>query len=82
MPEPDPDRGHVNGPAPDEVALVIPGGHGAVLAELAERPLDHVALPVGDRVEGGRAAAFAAAPEPVAGLVGGLGDGRRDPAPA
>jgi hypothetical protein len=52
MPEPDPDRGHVDGSAPDEVALVITGGHGAMLAELAERPLDDVALIIGGGVEG------------------------------
>ena len=47
MTEPDPDRGHVDGPAPDEVAFVVPGRHGAMLAELAERPLDDVALLIG-----------------------------------
>jgi len=68
MAEPDPDRGHIDGSAPDEVALVIPGRDGALLAELAERALDGVALLVGGGVEGGRAAAFAAAPEAVAGF--------------
>ena len=62
MTEPDPDRGHIDGPAPYEVAFVISGRYGAVLAELAERPLDHVALLVGGGVEGGRPAALAAAP--------------------
>jgi hypothetical protein len=57
MAEPDPDRGHVDSPAPDEIALVVLGRHGAVLAELAERPLDHVALLISNAVEGGRAAA-------------------------
>ena len=55
--EPDPDRGDVDGSAPDEVAFVVPGGHGTVLAELAEGPLDDVALLVGGGVEGGRPAA-------------------------
>src|SRR5712691_9760067 len=80
MAEPDPDRGHVDGSPPDEVALVVPGGDGAVLAELAEGALDGVALLIGSGVEGGRAAAPAAAPEPVLHLVRGLGDGRPDPA--
>src|SRR6266567_4511601 len=82
MAEPDPDRGHVDGPAPDVVAFVVPGGDGAVLAELAERPLDGVALLIGRGVEGGRAAAPAAALEPVLDLVRGFGDGRLDPAAA
>src|SRR5436190_9615583 len=82
MTEPDPDRGHVDGSAPDEVALVVPGGDGAVLAEMAEGPLDDVALLIGRSVEGGRAPAPAAAPQPVPHLVRGLGDGRLDPAPA
>lgn len=34
--EPDPDRGGVNGPAPDEIALVEPGGNRAVLRSLAK----------------------------------------------
>jgi hypothetical protein len=54
--EPDPDRGHIDGAAPDEIAFVIPGGDGAVLAELAEGPLDRVALLIGSGVEGRRAA--------------------------
>jgi hypothetical protein len=82
MTEPDPDRGDVDGAAPDEVALVIPGRHGAVLAELAERPLDHVALLIGGGVEGGRPAAFAAAPQPVLHLIRGLGNRRLDRAAA
>src|SRR5436305_11780219 len=82
MAEPDPDRGHVDSPAPDEIALVVPGRHGAVLAELAERPLDHVALLISSAVEGGRAAAPAAAPQPVLDLVRGLGNGGPDPPPA
>jgi hypothetical protein len=69
--EPDPDRGDVDGPAPDEVVFVVPGGDGAVLAELAEGPLDGVALLAGGGVEAGRAAAGAAAAQPVADLVGG-----------
>src|SRR5215467_9945100 len=51
-----------------------------VLAKLAECPLDHVALLIGGSVEGGRPSAFPAAPQPVAGLIGGLGNGRPDPA--
>src|SRR6266700_1546780 len=77
--EPDPDRSGVDGAAIDEVALVVPGGDGAVLAEPAEGALDGVALLVCPGVEGGRAAAPPAAPEPVADLVGGLGDGGPDP---
>ena len=61
MAEPDPDRGHVDGSPPDVVALVVPGRDGAVLAEMAEGPLDDVALLIGRGVEGGRAAAPAAA---------------------
>jgi hypothetical protein len=57
--EPDPDQGHVDGPAPDEVALVVPGRHGAVLAELAERALDGVAVLIGGRVGDLRADDFA-----------------------
>ena len=64
MTEPDPDRGHVDGPAPNEVAFVVPGRHSPVLSELAERPLDDVALLIGGGVEGGRAAASAAPLEP------------------
>ena len=78
--EPDPDRGDVDGSAVDEVALVVAGGDGPVLAEPVEGPLDGVALLVGHGVEGGRAAAPAAAPEAVADLVGGLGDGGLDAA--
>src|SRR5690349_19089354 len=78
MAEPDSDRGHIDGSAPDEVAFVVPGSDGAVLAEVAEGALDGVALPVGGGVEGGRAAAFAAAPQPVADLICGLGDGGLD----
>ena len=73
MAEPDSDRGHVDGSAPDEVAFVVPGSDGAVLAEVAEGALDGVALPVGGGVGGGRAAAFAAAPQPVADLICGSG---------
>jgi hypothetical protein len=51
--EPDPDRGDIDGPAPDEVTFAGPGGDGAVLAELAEGPLDGVALLVSDGVEAG-----------------------------
>jgi len=79
--EPDPDRGHVDGSAPDEVAFVVPGRDGAVLAELAEGPLDDVALLVRGSVEGGRPSTFAAAPDLVAGLVRGLGNRDLDPAP-
>ena len=79
--EPDPDRGHVDGSASDEVAFVVPGRDGAVLAELAEGPLDDVALLVRGSVEGGRPSTFAAAPDPVAGLVRGLGNRGLDPAP-
>ena len=71
--EPDSDRGDVDGSAPNEVAFVVPGHDGAVLAELAEGALDGVAVLAGGGVEGGWAAALAAAPDPVAGLVGGLG---------
>ena len=78
--EPDPDRGDVDGSAPDEVAFAVSGGDGAVLAELAEGTFDGVALLVGDGVEGGWPAARAAAPPPVAGLIGGFGDGGRDAA--
>src|SRR5436853_7154575 len=68
--------------APDVVALVVPGSYGAVLAELAGRALDDVALLAGGGIEGGRAATLAAAPQPVLHLAGGLGDGGPDPAPA
>ncbi len=51
-----------------------------MLAELAEGPLDGVALLVRLGVECGRAPAAAAAPVPVAGLVGRLGDGGLDAA--
>ena len=78
--EPDPDRGDVDGSAPDEVAFVVAGGDGAVLAELAEGTFDGVALLVSGGVEGGWAAARAAAADPVAGLVGGFRDGGLDAA--
>lgn len=64
------------------VALVVPGGHGAVLAELADGPLDDVALRVCGRVEGGWPSALAAAPQPVLHLVCRLGNGGLDPAAA
>jgi len=38
--EPDPDRCHVDGAPVDEVALVVAGGDGAELLELAETALD------------------------------------------
>jgi hypothetical protein len=66
--EPDSDRGHIDGSAPDEVAFVVSGGDGAVLAELAEGTLHNIALPVGRRVEGGREAA--ATPEHAARVRG------------
>jgi len=78
--EPDPDRGDVDGSAPDEVAFVVAGGEGAVLAELAEGTLDGVALLINVGVEGGWAAARAPAAEPVAGLICGFGDGGLDAA--
>jgi hypothetical protein len=53
-----------------------------VLAEPADGPLDGVALLVCRSVEGRRASAVAAALVPVAGLVGGFGDGGLDAAPA
>lgn len=61
--------------------LTGPGGYGPVLAELADGPLDGVALFIGGWVEGGGPAALAAAPAPVGGLVSGLGNGGLD-APA
>src|ERR1700674_2885062 len=79
--EPDPDRGDVDGAAVDEVALVVPGGDRPVLAKPAEGALDGVALLVGDGVARGRPSAPAAAPEAVADLVGGFGDGGLDAAP-
>ena len=51
-----------------------------VLAKPAEGALDGVALLVGDGVERGRPPAPAAAPEAVADLVGGFGDGGLDAA--
>jgi len=71
--KPDPDRGDVDGSTPDEVAFVVSGSNGPVLAELAEGTLNNVALLVGSRVERGWPAARAATPEPVAGLVSRLG---------
>jgi hypothetical protein len=59
------DRGHVDGSALDVVAFAVPGGDGAVLAELAEDALDGVALLMRGGVEGGRPPARAAALEPV-----------------
>jgi hypothetical protein len=53
-----------------------------VPAELAEGPLDDVALLIGGSVEGGWPAAPSATPEPVAGLVRGFGDSGPDPAAA
>ncbi len=80
--KPDPDGGDVDGAAPGEVAFIESGGDGAVLAELAERALDGVAVLVGGGVEGGWAAAAAAAPQPVAYLVRWLGNGGFDAASA
>jgi len=51
-----------------------------VALELVDRPLDHVSLLVLLRVERGWSAAVAATAQPVLPLVGGLGDGRADPA--
>ncbi len=60
--------------------LSEPGGHRPVLAEPSDRALDGVALLIDGRVEGGRAAAFAASPAPVGGLAGGLRNGGFDAA--
>ena len=48
--EADPNRGPIDGAAPDVVAFVVPGRHGAVLAELAEGAFDGVALLVAVQV--------------------------------
>jgi hypothetical protein len=66
--EPDPDRGDVDGSAPDEVALVEPGGDGAVVTESAEGALDGVALLVPAGVDGGRAESVNLGEAPVAGF--------------
>lgn len=79
--EPDADGGHVDGAAVDDVAFVVSGDDGAVLAELVDGPFDRVALLAGLGVERGRAAAFATLAEPGLDLNGGLGDDCLDPAP-
>ena len=61
MTEPDPDRGNVDGALVHELALVIAGGDGPELLELGVAALDGVAFAVAFPVEGGRAAARAAA---------------------
>ena len=61
-------------PRQNEVAFTESGRHGAVLAELVKGPLNGVAVLVGGGAEGGRPAAFAAAPQPVAHLVRWLGE--------
>jgi hypothetical protein len=56
--EPDFDAGDVDGALVDELAFVVAGGHGAVLAQLAEGAFDGVALLVRDRIGRGRAPAL------------------------
>jgi len=72
--EPDADGGDVHAAAVDEVALVVAGCHGPVLAQLVDGPLDGVALFVQFRVEGWWPPAALATAPPVGGLVGWLGD--------
>ena len=62
--------------------LVVPGGDGAVLFEPGDRPLDDVALPVAHEIHPGRPAAPRSAAGSSLLLVGPLGDGVGDPAPA
>lgn len=68
------------GGAVDDGEFVEAGGDAAPLFELVEAAFDHVAAFVVAGVEGGWSAAAWSSPEPVAGLVGGFGDDRDDPA--
>src|ERR1039458_165076 len=61
MAQPDADRGDVDGSLVDALALVVAGGHGPELFQLAEAALDGVALLVPAGVEDGRAASGTAA---------------------
>src|SRR5229473_3776874 len=72
--EPDADSGDVHGAAVDEVALVVAGGDGPVLAQFVDGPLHGVALLVPLGVEAGWPPAALAAAPPVGDLVGRLGD--------
>jgi hypothetical protein len=60
---------------------VVPGGDAVPLFQLGEAPFHHVAPLVGVAVEGRGPSATAAAVQPVADLVGSLGNGVADPAP-
>jgi len=79
IPQPDPDRGDVDGAAVDEVAFVVAGSDRPGSAEFVDRPLDNVAILVRLGVERRRPATFSAA---LTGgdLVGLLRDRGPDPA--
>ena len=69
------------GGAVDDRKLVVAGGQAAPLFEVAEAPLDDVAVAVVARVEGWWSAAAWAAPLAVSDLVGRFGDDCDDAAP-
>lgn len=80
VPEPDPDGRDVDGALVHVVALVVAGGDGAELLELAEAALHGVALLAAPGIEDRRAAARAAAAAAVLLLVLLDRDDRGDPA--
>jgi hypothetical protein len=75
---PDEDGGEVECGLVGDGELVRSHGQAAPLFESADAPFDGVALLVSLGVEGRRAASVAASPQPVADLVGRLGDDRTD----
>ncbi len=76
--EPVVDAGDVGGGLVADGELVVLGGQGPVLLELAEAALHRIAVLVRRRVEGGRPAPGAAASAAVGGLVFLDGDGGLD----
>src|SRR5260370_18673436 len=82
MPEPDPDRGHIDSPARRSRVCRTWWRRSGSSGAGRKGPFDDIALLVRRSVDGGRPSAPAAPQQPVAGLVRGLGNRRLNPAPA
>lgn len=82
MSRPHQERGEGDGCLVGLGGLVVAGGDASPLLQAVEASFDRVALLVEVLVEGRRASAAAAAAEPVADLVGPLGDGVADAVPS
>lgn len=76
--DPDEDRGQVECGLVGDGELVRSQGQAAPLLESVDAPLDGVALPVSLGGEGRWSASVAASPQPMADLVGRLGDDSAD----